>query len=262
MRIVVCVKQVLDPEMPVSSFKVDRAERRAIPPQGVPPVLSSYDENALEAALRLKDEHGATVVVLSAGAKLARPVLMRALAAGADELVLIEDPALDSADSFAAACILAAAIRRIGHVELVFTGRLAADWDAGIAGAVIAEELGVSCITVARRVDVMEGRVKTERVISDGFEVVETHVPCVITIDSDLGELRQVTLQGLSAAKTKPLEVWNLADLNADSPPHPRCELLDLFIPERDTVCELVNGATPRETAICLADRLRDDSVL
>jgi electron transfer flavoprotein beta subunit len=262
MRIVVCMKQVLDPEMPNSSFRIDPEGRRAVPPQGVPPVLSPYDENALEAALRLKDEHGSTVIVVSAGARLARPVLRKALAAGADEMVLIEDPALESADSFAAAGVLAAAIRRIGDVDLVFTGRQAADWDAGITGCAIAEDLGIPCVTVARKVDVGEENVTVERVVSDGFEVVEARIPCVITVDSDLGELRQTTLQGLSAAQKKLAQVWTLSDLDMDSPPPTRCDLLGLFIPERTTVCEIIEGTTAEDTAVRLADRLHDESAL
>ena len=152
MQIVVCIKQVLDPEMPSSSFKIDREERRVIPPQGTPPVLSPFDENALEAALRIKDGHGAKVIALSMGDKLARPVLRKTLAAGADELILLEDPAFEYTDSFTTAGVLAAAIRKIGDVEIIFTGRQAADWDSGITGCATAEELGVPCITVVRKV--------------------------------------------------------------------------------------------------------------
>ncbi len=101
-----------------------------------------------------------------------------------------------------------------------------------------------------------------ERVVSDGFELVEAPLPCVITVDSDFGELRQTTLQGLSAARGKPVRAWTLADLDIDSTFPPRCELLDLFIPRRGTVCEVVAGMTAREAAIRLADRLHDESVL
>jgi len=262
MRIVVCLKQVLDPEMPDSSFKVDRERRRAVPPQGIPPVVSPYDENALEAALRLKDRHGGAVIGVSVGVRIARAVLRKALAAGADELVLVEDPALESPDSFATAAVLSAVIGRIGDVHLVLAGRQSADSDAGITGVGIAEELGIPCITVARRVDLEGGKVMVERVVSDGSEVLEASLPLVITVDSDLGELRQTTLQGLSAAREKPVRVWTLSDLSIDSPPPPRCELLDLSIPRRGTVCEVIAGATARDAAIRLADRLHDESVL
>jgi len=196
---------------------------------------------------------------LSIGDKLARPVLRKTLAAGADELILLEDPAFEYADSFTIAGVLAAAIRKIGDVDIIFTGRQAADWDSGITGCAVAEELGVPCITVARKAEINGALIRVERVMPEGFEVVEAPLPCVITVDSDLGELRQVTLQGLSAAKNKPVHEWKLDDLNSDSPPPPRCELLDLYIPERKTLCEIIRGSTGEEAATNLADRLHEE---
>lgn len=256
MRIVVCIKLVLDPEMPYSAFKIDADGKRAIPSPGTPPVISPYDENALEAALRIKDAHGATVIALSLGSRLARPVLNKPLAAGVDELVLIEDPAAIDLDSFASASILAAAISKLGGADLVLTGRQAADWDAGIAGCVIAEELKMPCITVARKVSVQNDMVRAERLLTDGFEIVQAPLPCVITVDSDLGELRQVAMQGLISAKKKPVNSWRLSDLKLESPPPPRCELLELYIPERKRVCEMITGENPEDTAVKLANRL------
>ena len=262
MHIVACIKQVPDPEMPNSSFKISVEERRAIPPQGVPPVVSPYDENALEAALRLKDRCEAHVTAMSLGSKLAHPVLRKALAAGADELVLLEDPAFESLDSFATAGVLAAAIRRLGDVDIVLAGRQAADWDSGIAGCAIAEDLGIPCVTLATRVDAENEKVRVERIVSNGFEITEIPLPCVITVDSDLGELRQTTLQELSAAQKKPVHVWSLADLEIDPPHPPRCDLLDLFIPERKTVCDIIQGVTAADAAVRLANRLHEASVL
>lgn len=261
MRIVVCVKQVLDPEMPFSAFKVDHEGKRVVPPPGMPPVLSPFDESALEAALRIKDKHGATVIALSMGKMLARTVLRKALAAGADELVVLEDPSFESLDSFATATLLASAIRKLGHVDLVFAGRQAADWDCGITGCAIAEELGVPCVTAAGRVEINGGCAIVDWVTPDGFDIVEAPLPCVITADSALGELRQVTLQGLSSAQRKPLRVWKQADLNSVPSP-PRCRLLELYIPQRQTVCRIIEGPTPQRAAETLADRLHEESLL
>ena len=262
MQIVVCIKQVIDPEMPYSAFKIDPAKKRVIPPYGTPPVLSPFDENALEAALRIKDESGATVIALSMGNKLARPVLRKALAAGADELIMLEAPEFEDLDSFASAFVLAAAIRKIGNVDMIFTGRQAADRDSGITGCSLAEELATPCITVARKVDVNGRMVRVERVLPDGYEVVEAPIPCVITVDSDLGELRPVTLQGLSAAQKKPAHSWGLQELDLLSPPALRCQLLDIYVPKRETVCELIEGVTVENAAINLADKLKEKSLI
>ena len=262
MQIVVCVKLVLDPEMPRSAFKIDPQQKRVVPPRGTPPVLSPFDENALEAALRIKDQHGAKVIAMSMGSTLAQPVLRKTLAAGADELILLEDPAFQDVDSFASAGILASAIRKIGDVDIIFTGRQAADWDSGITGCVIAEELGIPCITVVRKVEITDGQVRVERESTDGFEIVQVSLPCVLTADSALGALRPVTLQGLSAARKKPLHIWKAADLHLPPLPPPRCELLDLYIPKREIVCEVISGKTPEEAAARLADRLHEEGLL
>ena len=262
MKIVVCIKQVLDPEMPYSAFKIDTEKKRVIPPPGIPPVISPFGENALEAALRIKDERGANVTALSMGNRLSRPVLRKALAAGADELFLLEAPEFESPDSFATACILAAAVTKLGDVGIIFTGRQAADWDMGITGCALAEELSIPCITLARRVEVNDKHVRVERVIPDGYEVIETTLPCVVTVDSDLGELRAVTLQGLLGAQKKPLHSWGLSDLNPVSLPGSECQLLDIYMPKHETVCEIIDGETLENAAINLANRLNEESLL
>ena len=133
MNIVVCIKQVSDPEAPASAYKIDAESKRVIL-KGIPPVLSPFDENALEAALRIKDAHDSKVTVISMGRNLSKTVLMKSLAAGADELLLLEDVAFEEMDSYATAFILASAIRKSGQYALILTGREAADTNAGVVG--------------------------------------------------------------------------------------------------------------------------------
>src|SRR3954447_9006032 len=127
MDIVVTVKQVPDPDIPPSHFKVDEANSRVIPPSGVAPVMNGYDANALEAALRLKEANGGEVTVISLGAAEARDTLKRALAMGASQAVLVSDPAFESLDSLATARVLAAAIKKLDPADLIMCGRQASD---------------------------------------------------------------------------------------------------------------------------------------
>ncbi len=99
MNMIVCVKQVIDPEAPPASFKIDTASNQVVPPQGVPPVISPFDEQAIEAALRLKDAQGGKITALSLGINLLRDVVKKPLSMGADELVLLEDEAFVEGDS-------------------------------------------------------------------------------------------------------------------------------------------------------------------
>src|SRR5512143_4097214 len=112
---IVCCKQVLDPEAPPATFKVDPATNKVVPPQGVPPVISPFDEQAIEAALRIKDAKGGKISVISLGLNLQRDVVKKPLSMGADELILLEDPAFVDGDSWSTAYALAMAIRKIGQ---------------------------------------------------------------------------------------------------------------------------------------------------
>src|SRR5512136_483128 len=154
MNIIVCVKQVNDPEAPPASFKIDSAANKVIPPPGMPPVISTFDEYAVEAALRIKEKAGGKVTAISLGANLLRDVVKKPLSMGADDLVLLEDPAYIDGDSWSTAYALSQAIRKIGQFDLILCGRQAADWDSGQVGSGIAEILGLPSVTLAKKIDV------------------------------------------------------------------------------------------------------------
>ena len=141
MNIIVCIKQVPDPEGPQDCFAIN-PETVRVEPRGIPPVLSLFDENALEAALRIKDAHGEEVkiTVVSVGRRISNAVLQKALAVGADDLVKVEGEAFESGslDSFATASALAATIKQIDAYDLILAGRQAADWNAGQVGIFLA----------------------------------------------------------------------------------------------------------------------------
>src|SRR4030042_1666066 len=168
MNIIVCVKQVIDPQAPPSSFKIDASTNKVVPPPGVPPVISTFDEYAVEAALKIKETVGGKVTALSLGVNLLRDVVKKPLAMGADELILLEDPALADGDSWSTAYALAMAIKKLGQFDLVLCGRQAADWDAGQVGSGIAELLGIPSVTIVRKIEVAGNKAKVERVIPDG----------------------------------------------------------------------------------------------
>src|SRR5438552_16171643 len=131
MDIVVTLKQVPDPDIPPSHFNVDEAARRVVPPADMAPVMNGYDAHALEAALRLKEQHGGKVTVISVGPDSARDTLKRAIAMGADAAIHVNDPALNDSDSTTTARALAAAIKKVGDYDLVLSGRQASDTDGG-----------------------------------------------------------------------------------------------------------------------------------
>jgi electron transfer flavoprotein beta subunit len=266
MNMIVCVKQVIDPEAPPSSFKVDEAGKKVVPPAGVPPVLSPFDENAVEAALRIKDAQGGKITVISMGVNLLREVVKKPLSMGADELVLLEDEAFAGGDSWANAHALAMAIKKIGEYDLIFCGRQAADWDDGQVGSGIAEILGLSGVTLARKIDVSDGKARVERVTADGYELVEVSLPALITVSNELGEARYPTIKGIMAAKKIEPVVWKPADIGIEpvqvGASGRRVTLEKLYQPVREGKCEIIEGESAEEAGANLALKLREAKLL
>ncbi len=265
-NMVVCCKQVIDPEAPPASFKIDPATNKVVPPPGVPPVISPFDEQAVEAALRIKDKHGGKITVISLGNNLLRDVVKKPLSMGADELILLEDPAFEEGDSWSTAYALAMAIKKVGEYDLIFCGRQAADWDAGQVGCGIAEILGIPCVTIAKNVEFLDGKAKVERVIPDGYQVIEVTLPAVITVSNELGEARYATLKGIMAAAKKQPTVWKPADIGV-SPSEVgaagrRTKLVKLFQPVKEGKCELIEADSPAEAGAKLALRLREAKLI
>lgn len=267
MNIVVCVKQVPDPETPASQFKVDEAAKKVIPAQGIPLVISQFDAIAVEAALRIRDAKGeGKITVISMGPEGARDVIKHGLAMGADEGVLLSDKAFEDADSYTTALVLSSAIKKLGGADLVLCGRQATDWDMGQVGPFIAEMMGVPCVTIAKDVKAVDSKLHVERVLLDGTETVEVGLPCVVTVSNELGEPRYPQLRQIMAAARKQVTVWTAADLGLDPSQvgvqGARLNLERLYIPQIESTCEFIEGETPEEIAAALARRLREEKLI
>jgi len=260
MNIIVCVKQVLDPEIPPAKFKIDPEAKRIIPPPGVPPVISVYDERAIEAACRLKDKYKGKITAISMGTEKAADVIKHAMAMGADDGFVLQDAAFENLDSFGAAHVLAKAIQKIGEYDLVLCGRQAADWGAGEVGSILAEMLGIPVITLAADIQAADNTLKVKRILSDGFEVLEAPLPCLVTVSSEIGLPRLPAGPRMMMARKKVVPVWKASDIGTDSAQldkgNAHTEVTALTVPTRKTECEIIAGATPEETAANLAAKI------
>jgi electron transfer flavoprotein beta subunit len=265
MNMVVLVKQVIDPEAPPASFKIDAATNKALM-QGVPPVIDPYGEYAVEASLKIKDAKGGKITAISMGINLLREVVKKPLSMGADELILLEDEAFVNGDSWATAYALAMAIKKLGEYDLILCGREASDTNAGQTGSGIAEILGLPSVTLAKKIDVTDGSAKVERVTADGYEVVEVPMPAVITVSNEIGEPRYPTIKGIMAAKKIEPIVWKPADIGVEpsqvGAAGQRARMLKLFQPVHEGKCEFAEGETPEEAAANLALKLREAKLL
>jgi len=266
MDIIVCVKQILDPNIPPAKFRLAPDSKQVIPPEGIPPVINPYDAQAVESALRLKDKHGGKITVLTLGSTAASSVVRHALSMGADEGVILADEAFNGSDSFSTAYILTKAIQKIGDYDLILCGRQAADWDEGLVGSIIAENLGLPLVTLAEAVDVAEEGLTVRRVTLDGYQVFTVPMPALVTVSHEVGQPRLPSGWGIISAARKQLPVWNAHDIDADLSQigiaAARRKLLKLFIPVQERKCEIMPGESAAEAAVQLAIRLRETGVI
>ena len=207
MKVIVCIKQVPDTKGGVQ-FNPDGTLNRG----AMLTIMNPDDKAGLEAALRLKDQYGAEVTVLTMGLPKAADVLQEAIAMGADKGVLVTDRVLGGADTWATSTTIAGAIRKLDY-DLIITGRQAIDGDTAQVGPQIAEHLGLPVISYAQEIKVDGDSVIVKRQYDDGYHMVKAQMPCLITALSELNEPRYMTPGGIFDAYKKDITVWGRNDL-------------------------------------------------
>jgi electron transfer flavoprotein beta subunit len=208
---VVCIKQV--PE--TTEVRVD-PKTNALIREGVKSIVNPVDENAVEAALQLRDQHGGKVTVITMGPPQAEEALRHTLAMGADEAILLSDPASRGSDTLATSYALAQMVRKLGAVDLILCGKQAIDGDTGQVGPGLAERLGIPQVTFAIGLEVADGKLRARRVLDDFFEVLEVKMPAVVTVVKQINEPRHPSMRNVLKAKRAEIAKWTLADLEAD----------------------------------------------
>ena len=213
MKYIVCVKQVPDTSGKVA-VKPDGTLDRA----SMATIINPDDKNAIEAALALKDQNGAEVIVVTMGPPPAEGMLREIMAMGADRAVLVSGREFGGSDTFATSQILAAAINKIGVDEddIVFCGRQAIDGDTAQVGPQIAEKLGIPQITYAADIKVEGKKVTVKRMLEDGYMTIETQTPCLITAIKELNEPRYMSVGGIFDCYKKPMAVYDFNTLKDD----------------------------------------------
>ena len=211
MNIVVCIKQVPN----TNEVKLDPVTGTLIR-DGVPSIINPDDKAGLEAALRLKDQFGAHVTVITMGPPQADTALREALAMGADEAVLITDRAFGGADTLATSTTIAAGIKKLPY-DLIITGRQAIDGDTAQVGPQIAEHLNIPNVSYAEDIKVEGDTVIVKRQYEDRYHVVKVKMPCLITALSELNQPRYMTPGGIfDAYREKKVTVWTVYDIEVD----------------------------------------------
>jgi electron transfer flavoprotein beta subunit len=213
MNILVCVKQVPD----TTDVRIN-PETNTLIREGVESVLNPFDAYAIEEAIQIKERMEGKVTVMTMGPPQAEAVLRDAVAVGADEVILITDPAFAGADSWATSYTLAQAIKKLGNFDLILTGKQAVDGDTAQVGPGIAVQLDLPQIIFVKKIrEIGDGKIVAERMTEEGFEVVESSLPVLVSVVKDINQPRLPSLRGKMMAKKAEITQWSVSDLDVDT---------------------------------------------
>ena len=231
MKIIVCVKQVPD----AKDVRLD-PETNTLAREGVESIMNPYDQHALEEAVRLKEELGGEVVVLTMGPPQAGDVLRQAISCGADRAVLVSDRAFAGADTWATSYTLEHAIKTIGDFDLIICGKQAIDGDTAQVGPGLATRLDVPYLTCIQKIrEAKKGGLVVERMMDDGFDVLGVNLPALLTVVKNINEPRVPSLKGKMKAKKAAILTLSSEDIGADAAciglPGSPTKVVDVFPP-------------------------------
>lgn len=261
MNVIVCLKQV------PGTTKVDiNPETNTLVRQGIENIINPFDEYALEEGVRLKERFGGKVTAISMGPPQAEDMLRQAISLGADEAVLIGDRAFAGSDTLATSYTLSKAVQKIKDYDLIICGRQTIDGDTGQVGPEMAEELDIAFVSYVSRVDdIADGKMRVQRMIEEGHEMMEVTLPTVMTVVKEINVPRLPSLRGRTRAKSAQIPTWGAADIGTDenrvgltgSP----TRVVKIFFPQRVKSGEVLQG-TPEEQIEGLVQRLKDSNLI
>jgi len=256
-HIVVCIKQVPD----TTDVKID-PETNTLVREGVASIINPFDMYAIEEAVRLKEEHGGRTTVLTMGPPQAEAALREALSMGIDEAVLVSDRAFAGSDTLATSYTLARAVKKLGPFTLILCGKQASDGDTAQVGPGISTHLEIPQVTYVKKIESFaDGMARVERMTEEGFEVLETPLPCLLTVVKEINEPRLPSLKGKMRAKSAKLQMFTAQNLDCEegrlglkgSP----TQVIKIFSPERRKGGEVLHG-DPEELTDKLVDFLKE----
>jgi len=216
--------------------------------------------------LRLKEKHGGKVTVISMGPPQAKDALKECLAMGADEALLISDRAFGGADTLATSYTLACAIKKMGNVDMIICGKQAIDGDTAQVGPEIAEHLNLTQVTCVSKIEVEGSTVKVEREHEEGYEIIETQTPVLLTVLKSINEPRFPTIKGTMKANRKEIPTWTAADMDVNSDQlglkGSPTQVRRIFTPQQRVQGELIQADSAREAAAKLASKLLEAKIV
>ncbi len=261
MNIVVLVKQVPD----TSEVKINR-ETNTLIRDGVPSIINPFDMYALEEALRLREKHGGKVTAVTMGPPQAAEALKEAVSLGVDDAILLSDRAFAGADTWATSYAISQGIKKMGEYDLIIAGKQAIDGDTAQVGPETADMLGIPFVAYIRKIEQVNGKkMVAERLMDEGYDVVETSLPALITVVKEINQPRVPSLKGKMKAKNLKVTAWNAKDIDADEN---KCGLkgsptkvVKIFPPAPRGQREILTG-TMEERVSTVIKKLKEQSLI
>ncbi len=260
MKIAVCIKQVPDTEAEIRWDTVKGTLKR----DGMSPVTNAFDEFALEEALLTREKYDGDIVAITMGPEKASDVLRNALALTVNEVHCCTDDAFAGSDTFGTASVLAAALKKIGDVDVVFCGRQSTDGNTGVVGAEVAFILGWSPLTYVskvRQIDAANKKIVVERAVEGGIEVIEAKLPAVVSVIKGINEPRLPSLMGIKKAAKVVIPQLNADDLGIDKgkvgAAGSSTKVVEIAVPPPRGAGEILKGEL-EDIANIVTDRLID----
>jgi electron transfer flavoprotein beta subunit len=260
-NIVVCLKQVPG----TTQVKIDPQTNTLIR-QGIENIINPFDTYAIEEGVRLRERTGGKVTAISMGPPQAETALREAISLGADEGILLSDPAFAGADTWATSYTISAALRKLGQYDLVICGRQTLDGDTGHVGPQLAEMLALPFIAYVSQIEeIADGSLRVRRMVEDGYEVIESPLPAVVTVVKEINTPRLPSLRGIARSKSATIPVWGAEELNTDPGrvglAGSFTQVIRIFSPQRVCQGEIFQGEA-EEQVDCLVNRLKDDGFI
>lgn len=255
MNIVVCIKQVPD----TAEVRIN-PETGTLIREGVPSIINPFDMHAIEAGIQIKEKAGGKVTVMTMGPPQAESALRDAIAMGADDGILLSDKSFAGSDTWATSFTLSKAIGKLG-ADIIICGKQAIDGDTAQVGPETAEFMNIPHISYVKKIeDVSQESIRVHRMMDEGYDIVESGLPVLLTVVKDLNEPRVPSLKGKMAAKKAVIQKWGSADIMADandtgmkgSP----TQVKNVFTPEARSERKILQG-TPEEQVDALIQELR-----
>jgi electron transfer flavoprotein beta subunit len=261
MNVVICLKQVPG----TTEVKIDPQTNTLIR-EGIENIINPFDTYALEEGVKLREQYGGKVTVITMGPPQAENALREAISLGADEAVLLSDTAFAGADTWATAYTLSRAIARLEPYDLIICGRQTIDGDTGQVGPELAEMLDIPFIAYVSQIEeITDNNIRVRRMVEEGYEVIESNMPAVITVTKDINVPRLPSLRGITRSKSASIPTWGVQELDAAKETvglaGSGTQVIKIFFPQRVCQAEMLEGDLESQVE-SLIKKLKDAGLL